>query len=58
LNGTDINPIAQWFVDVLAGTIPKGFYHPCSYFGELKACNVALKITNQILQFLTGSYKI
>jgi hypothetical protein len=57
LNGTDKNPIAKWFLDMVSDSVPKGFYHPCPYFGELRAYNVTLKITNLFSQFPKGSYK-
>jgi hypothetical protein len=58
LNGTDNNnPIARWFVDMITDSVPRGFYHPCPYSGELKAYNVTLKFTNLISQFPKGSYK-
>jgi hypothetical protein len=56
LNGTENNPVADWFLDIVSDTLPEGFLHPCPYFGEFKMMNLTIKITPLAAQFLKGSY--
>lgn len=57
LNGTNSNPVFKWILDAVSETIPKDFFHPCPYFGEVKAYNVSLSLGGVFTQFLSGRYK-
>jgi hypothetical protein len=58
LNGTENNPLAQWFLDVVSDSFPVSLVHPCPYFGEYKMQNVTFGIASTTAQFLKGSYEI
>jgi Protein of unknown function (DUF1091) len=58
LNGTDSNPIAKWAIEAVSDAVPKGFFHPCPYFGQFTASNVSMAKRGVFSQFLSGRYKI
>lgn len=57
VNGTDSNLIFKWILTSITKTLPKGFFHPCPYFGVFEAYNVSLESSPMMSQFLKGRYK-
>lgn len=48
----------KWIVDTVAETAPKGFFHPCPWYGLVKAHNISFSTKGFITQFSRGRYKI
>jgi len=59
LNGTDKNNLlANFLTKQLEESLPKGFFHPCPYSGELKLLNVTIAIAPETSMFLKGIYRM
>lgn len=58
LNGTEnSNALANYLKKELEAALPKGFYHPCPYSGELKMMNVTIAFRPEVAMFLKGVYR-
>ncbi|CRK90166.1 CLUMA_CG003881, isoform A [Clunio marinus] len=61
LNGTlrKHNTILKWMFSIVEPMTPKGFFHPCPYYGIVEMNNIVPAFSSNSLKlFLVGTYKI
>jgi Protein of unknown function (DUF1091) len=56
-NGTQNNPLSNFFFNAFKDSLPKGLFQPCPIKGEYKALNMTLNGISQMMQVLAGSYR-